>query len=280
MAKKRRARAPKPFRMWVQGRSGGWIFLALFLPFMLIPLVMLVLMSLMGSHWGSVVPWWSAAIYAYVPLVFLASFTRVEVRADGIRIRRGLSVRHLPFAAMASAREADGLVLRIGLRSGECVDVFTGVEEQLHKRRYVERCRELTRRVQQGITAQAVGEASPGGAVGLGLCDRAHALLRQRERASRVPYRTLPAPSPEELWGVVDDSSERPPRRAAAAAILGLQGDTATRARLRLASRATAHPGLGQLLRIASDGADDAAVERALAEIEAEPAASTERREG
>ena len=280
MANRRRATAPKPFRLWIQGRSGGWIFLALFFPFMLVPLGMLVLTSLAPGSLSSVLRWAAPLIYGYVLLVLFASITRVEVRADGVSIRRWISVRHIPFAAMASAREVDGLVLRLALRSGECVDVFTGVDEQLHKTRYVARCRKLTRRIQQGIAAHGTGEASPGGAVGLGLCDRAHSVLRQQDGTARVPYRALPAPSPAELWGVVDDGSEQPSRRAAAAAILGAQGDAGTLARLRIAAKATAHPRLGKLMRIAADGAGEAEVERVLDEIEAEPSVPKVRREG
>jgi hypothetical protein len=95
--------------------------------------------------------------------------------------------------------------------------------------------------------------------------------LRALGAGANADMRTAPIPR-ERLLRVVEDASLDPTSRAAAAVALGLDLDEEGRARLRAAAESTAAPKLRFAIeKVASlEGSEDAAIEAALAELEAE----------
>jgi len=83
-------------------------------------------------------------------------------------------------------------------------------------------------------------------------------------RPAQPPMR----PDEEKLWAVVEDASAKPEARASAAAALRVKGEAPV-ARLRATAEATASPKLRVALEAAASD-DDAVLEQALAECEAE----------
>ena len=264
----------------MQSRSAMWI-----LSFVLLGIVALVPATLMPAVLAPEHP--ALAIFTAIGLfaammagVLLESLSRVRVGDDGILVRRRFGRRFIPFADLADVREVDGVVIRFVLRSGGCIDLYTGRDEQLVKPAYVRACDELVGRVRTGL---ASWQARDGARVDAGdaLRERACGSLRGELHAARTPYRAIAPPSPDELARIVSAETAEPTARAAAAVLLRGQARAANdpnRARLRIALHATAHPELRKLLRVAIDDAPDETVLAALEEVERAAGGAGEKR--
>jgi hypothetical protein len=97
------------------------------------------------------------------------------------------------------------------------------------------------------------------------------AALRAIGTGANATLRTAPVPH-DRLLRIVEDPSQDAAARAAAAVALGADLDEPGRARLRVAAEAIAAPKLRVAIEKAAERADDAEIEAALSEIDAERA--------
>jgi hypothetical protein len=92
--------------------------------------------------------------------------------------------------------------------------------------------------------------------------------------AGAVDHRTAPIPE-DRLWRIAEDPNASPTARAGAAVALTPSLDDAGKARIRVAADATASPKLRVALEAAAE-TDEAALEHALAELDAEERRETD----
>lgn len=215
----------------------------------------------------------AAAMVAFV-LASVLSSTTVEVGEEGLAIRWLGRRRRIGYADVVSARlyeEAPALSGRreqgiaILLRSGELVRLPAGSGSD------AEGLPALLERIEDAIGRSRRGEAAPEEAM---VARRGRPLpewlkaLRALGSGARADHRTAPLPS-DVLWRLVEDAGAAPEARAGAAVALSGSLDDAGRTRLRVAAEKTDLPRLRVAIEAAATGDDGAAVEQALAELEA-----------
>lgn len=246
------------FEATVFARPMSRILLPLLLQALVIPLFLLATSTFNEPAVG-------VALIATIPLLLLAivleARARVVVGSDGVLITRRGRRRFHPFAALAEAREVEGVRLQLVYRGGEVVELYTGREENAGKEKYQRRCAELLARIQEGIARAAAAQ---------GAGARVAARIEAAAGASVTSgYRIAEGPSREELWEAVADGAAPPVTRAAAAR--ALRGDEGSAPRLLRIAEATAQPELSTFLRIAADPAqDEAAIAEALSALDEE----------
>jgi hypothetical protein len=186
---------------------------------------------------------------------------RVTVGPEGVLIERIGERRFVSFASIERAAEVEGRIIRLAIRGGAPVDIYTGREENTGKANYEELCHALLARIEEGRARyhEAAGDDDRARSA-----ERLLARLRAAGPAtSSAPpvYRDAAAPSRDELWEALDDPNAPVTARAAAAALLSREAGDGERQRLRIAADGTADPALRRLVRIAADTTDDAAIE-------------------
>lgn len=253
------------YSAWLLSRSTLWIvgmMMAVIMP-------ALVLGMAVGAAMGAafVLSILAASVLSMAGLL-LEAYSRVRVGQDGIVVRRRLTTHYFPFADLADAFEVDGVVLRLVLRSGQYVDLFTGKEEHAGKPEYQKHCDEVLARVRAGIGRHRQAADEPGADAEALHC-RAYSVLRESVPPQKTPYREAPAPETAQLLDVAERSTEAPATRAAAAVLLSEDGDARVRQRLRIAADETVHPKLQRLLRIASDDGPPSELSDAFEELQA-----------
>ncbi|MBI4701671.1 MAG: hypothetical protein HY744_11025 [Deltaproteobacteria bacterium] len=216
------------------------------------------------------------ALFA-APVFAALSATKITAGRDGVLVDRRKPV-FVPFTDIAEALEVDDVAIRLILRSGECVDIYTGKREYSHNPRYLRRCNEIFARIRRGVARAKSRRSEHDERRSVEtLLGRAHALLRGGERAVRTPYRRLPPPSAEELWNAIESTTAGSTERAAAAVVLRHEPAKKVAERLRAAAGETADPRLQRLLRLCAEQATPEALGEALGEV---AAAETSRRDG
>ncbi|MCC6522860.1 MAG: hypothetical protein IT373_09385 [Polyangiaceae bacterium] len=263
------ARGARPFRMLLQGVPGMWVVAGVFLPIIAGPLVLVALLAAAPALAGPAMAALGALMILWIAGLLLLGGIWVRVGHDGVHIRRGRRARFVPFAELADAVEVEGVVLRLVLRSGQRIDLYTAREEN-SKQAYRRRCAALHEALRAGI-ASARAAAEPAG-----LRERAHGLLARQGAASRAPYRELAPPGDDELWATLESPAAAASERAAAAVLLRQSLGGAATPRLRIVADGAAQPALRRALRIAAEDEAPGELRRALDEVAAAEQAAAE----
>ncbi|MFO0756720.1 MAG: PH domain-containing protein [Byssovorax sp.] len=246
------APAPRPspalLRVWLTSRPLVWVFVPIFLSLFLTPLLLLFTAQGAGAHVPFLAMGLTTLMFALTVLFVMA---RVTVGPEGVLIERLGGRRFVPFAIITSAEEVEGRLIRLTLRDGKPVDIYTGREENTGKERYEESCRALLARIQGEVEKRQAGEPQ-----GLSVEALIHRLrVTQRDTTSTESgYREAAGPSREELWEAVEDGRAPAATRAAAGALLGRSAEEGERVKLRIAASGTADPDLRALLERAAEG--------------------------
>ena len=206
------------------------------------------------------------ALIAATVLAFVNGIwpTKIRVGADGVLVK---TLRKKTFYAYADVESVDasGKGVVLVMRSGARVPIPTvpiGSAASLTRDT-------LLKRLTDGLAA-ARGGAGDLGRVLAREGRTAHdwlVALRALGAGQSSGYREASVDE-EKLWAVVEDASAKPEARASAAAALRVKGEAPV-ARLRATAEATASPKLRVALEAAASD-DDAVLEQALAECEAE----------
>ncbi len=195
--------------------------------------------------------------------------TKIRVGADGVLVK---SLRKKTFYAYADIESVDasGKGVVLVMRSGARVAIPTAPVSASANASLTRDT--LLKRLNDGLAA-ARGGAGDLGRVLAREGRTAHewlVALRALGAGQSSGYREASVDE-ERLWAVVEDASAKPEVRASAAAALRVKGEAPV-ARLRATAEATASPKLRVALEAAATD-DDALLEQALAECEAEQTA-------
>jgi hypothetical protein len=213
--------------------------------------------------------------------ILLTTRATVTVGADGILVASPLRRRFYRLADVATVTTfADPIGsgnrairgVELVLRSRETVrivvsDGTSGISDrgETQTELVAERIREALESARRGDPAH---DAARLGRNARAVGDWVRAL--RALAAGAVDHRTAPIPE-DRLWRVIENPNAAPGARAGASVALAPSLDEAGRARVRVAAQATASPKLRVALEAAAaPEADEAALEHALAELDAE----------
>ncbi len=220
--------------------------------------------------------WSLVAATALAPLLLCLGLrqrwcTRLSLGTDGVLIRRKGQQRYVRYADIAQLQEPEPTVLRLTLRSGEHVDVYTGKGQAItgvnlplsysRQKKLISQLRDRLESVQQQP------DSSDESVVREAVHNRAHANLAPTDQ-DKSPFRTAPPPDEQQLWQVLRSPRATSAQRAAAVALLKQQGAEVDRPRLRIATEGMVDPHLRKFLRVATDDVDDSELCQALKELE------------
>ncbi len=184
-----------------------------------------------------------------------ATFVRVAVGADGLRISRPFRrSRFVPFGLIEDAR-ADGRDLRIRTSSGQPLVMHSARlngRALTHEQQLALEGTKLVARIREQLAAHRSREAD--GTPALARAGRTTSeWLRDLANAAAAPpsYRQ-PATPNEALWRVIEDAAAPATARAGAAVTLRASLDEDDRARLRAVAEACAAPKLRVALETAA----------------------------
>lgn len=198
-----------------------------------------------------------AGLVSSLAVYLVRAMHRVRVGADGVWMGPIVGrPRFVPFARVTRAAAVDGLVVRLSLDDGSHVDIDTRRDENMGKPAYTARCDRLLEVIRERIADARRAPRAPLDA------ER----LARASTGAADDYRGAPAVTAEALEAVLADPAAEPRARARAAAALRRAG--AEGVLLRVAGD-TADPELRTFLRVAVEAEDDAAVDEALAALEA-----------
>jgi len=263
------AKEPAVFKAWIVSRSAPWILGLIF--GIITPLCVfapLLLYNLGDTVFGTAMVTGVVLCHAAIAAALWEAYSRVSVGRDGVLVRRRFTTHYFAFVDLAEVAEVGGVALRLTLRSGETVDLYTGKDEHLSKPKYVAACEQLCAKIRAGIERHR--EAGAGDAEADALHCRAQAVLHRTEPVAKVPYRAQPAPSDGDLWRVVEEETQPPAARAAAAVLLNESSTAEVRSRLRIAAEGTVHPELRKVLRIAVEEGEAHDLRAAFEQLEEE----------
>jgi hypothetical protein len=215
-----------------------------------------------------------APLLMVVPLLALRS--KLAVGADGILVtepgnRRFIRYGDIMNVQIVPRRFSGYRALAITLRSGPTL-AFPMTGGTYGGQMGWSRADAVVERIREAMATWGRGDAAPEARIlergKRPMTDWIRSLRAAGSGANADP-RTAPV-EPPRLWRIVEDPGGAPTTRAAAAVALGPSLDAAGRARLVVASEASASPKLRVALSAAASTNQDADLERALADLEAE----------
>jgi hypothetical protein len=217
-----------------------------------------------------------------VPLVLCAFFMapmRIAVGADGVELRwfwQRRLIRYRELLRAMTYKETKGIYktsgIELTLSSGKAIRLAFSDPRKIQAGAQL-----VSERIQAAMDRHPAGEGESVEALlrrGSGEIPAWIRRLRSLGAGANAGMRTAPVPR-DRLFDIVEDASMDPAARAAAAVALGPELDVHGRARLRAAGAATVAPRLRIAIEAAALGAnEDAAIEAALAELDAEESKS------
>lgn len=243
------------------------------------PLIISIMALSMAS--GALVPALKSTLpfAGLFPFIFLAFFvtllfpTRIDVGADGILMKWLWQRRFIPYSDLEAVRSYQRKLGRsrvsgvaLWLRGGEEVVIPVSQRGWGEERSAI-----VEERIREAMAAYREGGAEAD-AMLLRRADRPVrewiTTLRAIGAGANADLRVAPV-APERLFRIVEDPSAKPSARAAAAVALSAAGSEDVRARLKAAAEATAAPRLRIALDAAARDGGEAAIEEALAELDA-----------